>query len=315
MKLPAKHSPKLHIKSNKKSYLPSDSALYNLTTKKRLEAIIGKTIAEIEAAGIDENYRVFGLKKGGKTREIQAPKYSLDVIHTRIASLLVRVAVPDYLHSGIKGRSNITNAKAHIGNHPLLTMDIQKFYPSISKKSIFNFFHIRMNASRDVAGILAEVCSYKDCLPTGSRISMPLSFWVNYEMYSKLESLCLNKGIIMTVFVDDFTFSGDQVDEKFKKHAKKIIKESGLEVHPRKTRLFGKGFPRVVTGALVDGSGIKVRNKHHKSIYTLFGEIEKCSDDKKLEKMQMQLLGKLSAAGQIDKSFKNKAAQFRKAIC
>ena len=161
MKLATKRRPKPKIKSKNKSYSLKDSALYNLRTKRKLIAILGCSQGKLKGLSSTSNYHVFELEKEGKTpREIQAPNFELDKIQTRIASLLVRVTTPEYLHSGIKGRSNITNAQVHIGNHPVLTMDIQNFYPSITKKSIFNFFHNIMNAAPDVAGILAELCSY-----------------------------------------------------------------------------------------------------------------------------------------------------------
>lgn len=37
-----------------------------------------------------------------KIRKIQKPLEKLDVVHTRIASLLLRIAMPEYLHSGKK---------------------------------------------------------------------------------------------------------------------------------------------------------------------------------------------------------------------
>jgi len=312
MKPTAKRRPKPRIKSKNKSYSLKDSPLYNLTTKKRLEKLLGKSINELKDLLPENNYRVFHIEKNRKQREIQAPTYGLDVIHTRIASLLVRLAVPDYLHSGIKGRSNITNAAVHIGDHPVLTMDIQKFYPSVSKKSIYHFFHKTMNSAPDVAGVLAELCSYEDHIPTGSRLSMPLSFWANYSMYSKIHSLCLRKNSVMSVFVDDLTFSGKNVNRLFKNNVGRIIKDAGLIVHPDKTRIYSQDTPKLITGVIVDGNGMSVRNKHHKAIYTLFSAIPECKDDKELEEMQKELFGRLNAAGQINSVFKQRATMLRR---
>ncbi len=140
MKPTTKRRRKPRIKSKNKSYSLKDSPFYNLTTKKRLEKLLGKSVNELNDLLSENNYRVFFIKKNSKQREIQAPTYELDVVHTRIASLLVRLATPDYLHSGVKGRSNITNAMVHIGDHPILTMDIKKFYPSVTKKIDISFF-------------------------------------------------------------------------------------------------------------------------------------------------------------------------------
>jgi hypothetical protein len=309
MKSTVKRRNKPRIKSNNKNYSLKDSPLYNLKSKKRLLSLLMvKSISDLEALAVHDNYRVFYIEKSeGKKREIQAPKYSLDVIQTRIASLLVRISVPDYLHSGVKGRSSVTNARVHIGCHPVLTMDIKNFYPSVSKKSMYYFFLSTMKTSPDVAGILAALCSYEDHIPTGSRISMPLSFWSNIRMYTELDKLSEKYGITMSAYVDDLTFSGENVNKLFSKHAQRIIEDSGMVVHPDKTRLYARKESKLITGVIVSESGMSVRNKHHKAIYSLFNEIESVKDDLVLEKMHEQIIGRLHAAGQIDPKFKQRA--------
>lgn len=299
---------KPRIKSKNKSYTLKDSGLYNLTTKKHLEDRLQKTIGELEELADDSNYRVFFLEKGTrKKREIQSPTLGLDKVQTRIASLLVRVAMPDHVHSGIKGRSNVTNAEVHIGDHPVLTMDIRQFYPSISKKSIYYFFHETMNAAPDVAGILAELCSYNGHIPTGSRLSMPLSFWTNHLMYSKLELLCNASKVTMSSYVDDLTFSGKAVNKLFERNVKRIVSDAGLMIHPKKTRHYRRDEPKLITGVIVRADRIDVKNEHHKAIYTLFNNMKLASNDKDLEDIHKELLGRLYAAGQIDQAFKQRA--------
>lgn len=296
------------IKSKNKSYTLKDSGLYNVTTKKRLEERLQKPVAELEALANDANYRVFFLEKpDGKKREIQAPTLGLDIVQTRIASLLVRVAMPDFVHSGVKGRSNVTNAKVHIGDHPVLAMDIRNFYPSISKKSIYHFFHHTMKAAPDVAGILAELCSYHDHIPTGSRLSMPLSFWANHSMYGELQSLCDSQGVTMSSYVDDLTFSGPSVNQLFQRNVTRIVGDAGLTIHPDKTRLYRRDQAKLITGVIVGNVGITVRNKHHKLIYSLFNEMKSTNNEKELQAIHEELLGRLNAAGQIDPTFKQRA--------
>lgn len=312
MKSATRHRPKPRIQYKKKSYTLKDSALYNLTTKKRLVDLLRKPYNELEALATNKNYHIFILEKNGKSREIQTPTFELDVIQTRIASLLVRVNTPDYLHSGIKGRSNITNATVHIGDYPVLTLDIQKFYPSVSKKSIFHFFHKTMEASPEIAGLLAGLCSYDEHVPTGSRISMPLSFWANSAMFNRIYSLCLHKNINMSVFVDDLTFSGSNVNDLFKTNVYGIIENSGFTVHPKKTKLYSHKNSKLITGVIVGNDGIKVRNKHHKAIYTLFSELSECINEEQFELKQKKLIGRLNAAGQIEPKFKERAIQIQR---
>ncbi len=312
MKLAIKRSIKPKIKSKKKSYHLKDSAIFKLSTKKRLSNLLNnKSIPQLETIAADSNYRVFNINKGNsKLRQIQAPKIALDIIQTRIASLLVRIKTPDYLHSGVKGKSHVTNAKVHIGIHPVLTLDIKNYYPSVSKKSIYHFFTKTMNASPDVAGVLAEICSYKEQMPTGSRLSMILSFWANIKMFSDLDELCDKYEVTMSVYVDDLTFSGENVNKLFQKHAIRIIKGAGLSVHPDKTRLYNRNDSKLITGVILNSNGAKVRNKHHYSIYELINEIDRAEDDQELEKLQERIIGRLYAAGQIEPKFKQRAKSF-----
>ena len=85
---------KLKIRTNNKSYSIKDSSLYNLT-KNSLEKQLGCTLLHLETLRSDDNYRVFMVDD----REIQCPKFQLNKIHTRIASLLCRIEMPDFLQS------------------------------------------------------------------------------------------------------------------------------------------------------------------------------------------------------------------------
>lgn len=305
-----KHKYKPSIKTKNKSYAINDSVLYRLTTKKRLVKILDLSLRELGELTENSNYRVFDIKSKSGFREVQAPKRKLDIAQTRIASLLARITMPQYVHSGVKGRSNITNARAHIGVHSVLTLDIHRFYPSVTKKSIYHFFENRMLTSPDVAGVLANICTYNSHLPTGSRISMILAFWANSRMFDRLFRLSKQHGVIMSVYVDDLTFSGQRVNTFFADQVKRIIEAAGLSVHPQKTRLFSPHRPKLITGVIVCKDKIKVRNKHHKEIYTLIKEM-KVSEKIPSSELQLQLIGKLYAAGQIDAKFKQQAVSLK----
>lgn len=303
---------KLKIRSKDKSYTLKDSPFYNLSTKKALAELLYISLSDIKRISRTSNYNVFQLGEIPKQREIQAPKLELNIIHTRIASLLVRIKTPDYLHSGIKKRSYISNAKVHVGDFPVLTMDIRKFYPSVTKTSVFNFFKKYMNTSADVAGILAELSCYEDHIPTGSRLSMPLAYWANNLMYSRIDALCKSKDIRMTVYVDDLTFSGKNVNRLFQKQIEELITSCGFEFHPDKTRLYSRISPKLITGVVVDNEKILLSNKHHKSIYELFNDLEKFSHTSIDKSVIDKLTGKMNAASQIDSKFKQRVKQFDK---
>lgn len=137
-----KQTCRLKIQRKGKSYQIIDSPLYKLMTKKKLCKVLLLTSEEL-AAYIEEqdNYFEFeSIGKKGKRRKIQKSIGKLDAIHTRIASLLSQIESPDYLHSGTKSRSNVTNAFAHKGCSKILSLILNHFFLLHHEGWFFHFF-------------------------------------------------------------------------------------------------------------------------------------------------------------------------------
>lgn len=298
---------KKSIKTKGKAYSLEQCAFYKCTSKKKLAEILFTSIKELKALTDDSNYTFFYEASDiYKKRLIEKPKEKLDVIHTRIASLISRVIQPQYMHSGLKGKSYISNAKAHLGVVPVLTTDIKSFYPSTNRKKIFNFFYKKLQCSSDVADLLADLCSVNNHIPTGSRVSMPLSVWANIDMFNSLHAIALEKNIIMTVYVDDLTFSGEKVNLYFLSRVKKIINAEEHIIHPTKTILYHSTKIKKITGVIIDKNTLKVPNSLHYKIH-LDMERLKYSDENEKSLIKERLSGRLFAAANIDKRFKDKS--------
>ena len=110
------------------------------------------------------NYRLFSIvNEKGKARPIQWPKRRLQSVHARIHKLLSRVAVPKYLHSAVRGKSYVSNAAAHDPKMPTIKIDVKKFFPSVARVTIFDFFVGPLKCRRDVAG-LSDIAARLLCL-------------------------------------------------------------------------------------------------------------------------------------------------------
>lgn len=308
--------PKPKIQTRGKSYSLHDSPLYKIRTKRKLAGILQHPLPDLKGLCSDEeNYTVFEeAKKGGKPREIQKPNPKLEIVHTRIASLLCRVGTPDYLHSGKKGHSNVSNAFAHVDSSNLLTTDVKSFFPSTSRRQVFSFFYSILRCSPDVADMLADICTYNSHIPTGSRISMPLAYWANVSMFDELQALSLKHSVKMTIYVDDLTFSGNEVNKLFRSCVKKILAKYEHTMHPTKTVLYRADQPKLVTGVIVSDGQLKVRNEQH---HLLSGEVDIWKVIKDFPyasgmKTTSKLLGRLYSMGVIDTRYKSKAVSVRK---
>lgn len=304
---------KLKINVDGKSYKIIDSPFYKLIRKSKLLSILCISSDDLNfLRRSTERYNVFSQKgNGDKERVIEHPREKLDMVHTRIASLICRIENPQFLHSGLKGRSHITNAKTHSKNGKVLTTDVKAFFPSTSRDMIFKFFYKTMKCSSNVADILADICSINGHLPTGSRISMPLAFWVNSEMFFELKRLSDLHDVCMTVYVDDVTFSGSAISQLFVSTAKNIISRHGHTMHPKKTVLYKHDDVKVITGVVLNGEKLSIKNQQHKKIHEDILLWKIVRDNYVPAGLKNRLLGRLNSLSVVEPRLKDKALSIK----
>ncbi|NOH25695.1 reverse transcriptase family protein [Vibrio europaeus] len=306
---------KLKLQTKGKSYPLCDSPFYKLRTKKKLAELIGFPLIELQKLRSHIGHYIEFEEEGkkGKKRKIQQPINEMDRVHTRIASLICRIDVPNYLHSGRKGFSNVSNAKAHLDSSKLMATDVKSFFPSTTRRMIFSFFYSVMQCSPDVSDILADICTIHGHLPTGSRISMPIAFWASCRLFEELDSLSKHHDVKMTLYVDDLTFSGANVNRLFKTTVRKIIERHGHTMHPTKTKLYDEHQPKLITGVVVDNGVLRVRNQQRKQLITDFAcwDLVKDVENASLLPCTNSLIGRLQSMGMIDGAFKERAKTVR----
>jgi hypothetical protein len=286
---------------------PSDLARRLSTPKRKVSA------AELSALAKDAgNFRLFSITgASGKPRAIQEPKRQLQRLHARIHTLLSRVEVPEYLHSAVRGRSYISNAAAHDPAMPAIKIDVKKFFPSVTRAAIFNFFEGPLKCRRDVAGLLADLLTFGAHLPTGSAASPIIAFYAFQPMFSEIELLAKAYSLKMTCYVDDMTLSGPRAIKRTLFEVRKIIARYGLKSH--KGHVFAALQPKVVTGVCITPAGPRVPNKLHLKIKDGFDALSAARTPSARDEALRPLLGRLEAAGQIDRGFRARAATIRAA--
>lgn len=293
-----------------KYYPLNQSPLYKLKSKKKLYQILGISPEHLKSIiNGENNYSVFIVDKGSdKARKCEVPALHLKSIHKRVFYLLRRIEPPLYLHSGIKGRSYITNAETHIGNKMVANVDIRKFYPSTRGWHIFDFFNQVCQCSKDVSGILVKLATYDDHIPTGSCLSQIMAFYAHYKMFEELNTFALGNNVIMTVYVDDISFSGDNISRKMLYEINGILKKRALQPHPKKERLYKRGRPSEITGSIVTKDGLLLPNRKHKQIHDEIVEASKQKNPNERLKILKVALGRAVAACQSDASIKKRVS-------
>ena len=288
--------------NQRKSYALDQSPLYKLRSRRKLAALFDMSVNDLERlAKRSDNYRKFTIgKNSNKPRKVEEPKPRLERLHRRLFNLLVRIDPPAYLHSGIKGKSYITNAREHIGSETLITLDIRNYFPSTLGWHVFDFYHDIMCCSRDVAGVLTTICTCDNHVPTGSCLSQIIAFYAHYRMFEEIYGLTSSRGLTMTCYVDDITVSGKNASQAILYQVRGILKKRGLASHPKKERVFGKNQPKEVTGSIVVQDDLRLPNRKHKKIYEEINQLLRQDDTREKVKMIGVTLGRAIAASQSD---------------
>jgi len=300
-------------KSKNNKYSINQSPLYKVSSHASLAKILfiePRTVKVILKNG-DNNYYFSTLPESDRSLEI--PKSQLRRIHARINNLFSRIEAPAYLNSGVKGRSNIKNAKDHLGDKALVKIDIKKFYPSTTEGMVEKCFIKIFRCSKDVAKTLSKLCCVNGHLPTGSPISQSLAFYVNMSIFKHLSIYSKARNIVFSVYVDDMTFSGKVIPKNFVGYVTSYIEKSrGYRCH--KIRTYNASTPKVVTGAVITGETLKVKNAQRNTISKLLLNLDENvnnydNDSLELVKYFQVLIGHLFSAGQINGRYYQKGKE------
>ncbi len=303
-------------------YNINQSPLYKLTTKKKLAQLLKIEPGSLFEFAKGENYKIWKTKKN---REIQEPYGLLKRVHARIFSFLRRITPPPYLHSGVRNRTYITNAKKHLGLREVFKLDIHKFFPSVSELFINGFWQNTMQCPKDVAYLLQKICTFRvknppegvqdlRKLPTGSCISQALAFYAYRQMFDDLYSFAQSHDVAMTVYVDDITFSAPKITKRFMYEVKKRIRARGLRLKKEKIRFFSATQNKVITGVVLVGDTIRLKKSHHLKIYEAMKMYLSLPNSPRKRKLEQQIKGRLCAAGMVEEKFKKKHADFCESV-
>jgi hypothetical protein len=274
------------------------SALFKLTSPRRLAEILlvpRSTLERLVNAG-DSNYLVRDDRKSGRT--IEEPKPHLKLVQQRFARLLAQIETPEYLHSGVKGRSYITNANAHGADLPCIKLDIKKFFPSSSSHYVQRFFEEVLEYPPDVASRAKRLLTYDGHLPTGGNASTILSFWAYKPMFDEIEALAKRHQCEFSLYVDDMSITGMFANRKCQQEARRIVSRYALRAH--KAKAFSSGQPRILTGIAKTRRGREVPHRRAKGIAQLEHKVAVASSADDKLKLYPSLIGKLSEAAVVD---------------
>jgi hypothetical protein len=281
---------------NNRGYHITQSPLYRIQGLKQFQKIVGLEWAAVEQFLSEDHYKVWTTASG---RDIQAPIRTLKLVHRRIYKLLARIELPDYLHSQ-RGRSYSSNARAHLGEVPLIKTDISRFYPNVSRDKVFLMFVEQFRCAIDIAHRLADLCCYRQMhLPTGSPLSGLIAFFASRKMFDEIASRVATVGCVFTVYVDDITVSGQRATKRLLFEVRNIIESHGLLAKKEKSATFAAPAPKRVTGVIVLKNELRLPNERHLKIHDSRQSIMRAASSREKHIAQRTLEGRLREAASV----------------
>jgi len=241
-----------------------NSSQYKKCQLKYLCSQIGCKPAEVEyiSIHIDDYYKEWTEKKLDKItgdfkrykdgtlkqRIIRPSLNRLKSIQRTIKKkILEPITLPENIKGGVKGGSNIANAKPHQGNKFQFTTDLQNYFPSIKYKRVYDTF-VSLGFSHHIAHWLTLLTTWKYELPQGTPTSTHIANLVFLDTDKELIVFCKKHGITYTRYVDDLTFSSQQDFKQILNEILQIILRSGFKISYRKTKYSGG---QIITGIQV----------------------------------------------------------------
>ncbi len=213
-----------------------------------------------------EYYRIYKIsKRAGGYRQIEAPRRFIKLIQKWIyLYILTTHELPEAVTGFVRGKNIFSNTKPHIPNKNLMVVDVKNFFPSISYQDVHRIFKSFGFPSK-VNTLLTGLCTLYERLPQGAPTSPALANLVFNPVDLALLDLAKGWDCAYTRYADDIAFSGNTLfSKKDIKTVSEILKDWGFQINPKKTRIIGGGGRQMLTGLVVNTSGIPPRIKRRR---------------------------------------------------
>lgn len=198
-------------------------------------------------------YRCFTIKKkNGKNRYIYEPLPDLKTVQRWILdNVLENIPVSRYAKAYVKGVNLKHNARFHLRQDKVLSMDIKDFFPSITIKDVVLIFE-EMGYLHNLACFMAHLCCLNNRLPQGAPTSPYISNIRLANLDNRISDYTIKNNIRYTRYADDLSFSGSFDQHVLIPIISKYVWEEGFRVNSKKTRVARKNTRQEITGIVVN---------------------------------------------------------------
>ncbi|MFC1510217.1 reverse transcriptase family protein [Candidatus Omnitrophota bacterium] len=286
-----------------------------------LSLLLGRTSSYLNSVlfSPESHYRNFKIKKrSGGYREIDVPYPALlECQYWIYKNILSKIKLNYCAHGFAKKKSIVTNAKVHLNQSELLKIDLENFFPSISKNRVIAMF-CRLNYPPKVAFYLASICCFDGHLPQGAPTSPSISNILAIQLDRRIFAFSKKFNLKYSRYADDLAISGDKLPVKFIDYLTNIIHAEGFKVNTSKTQLYNKKGKRILTGVSISTDKLKIPKEYKRKLFQEIYYINKFGFHSHVIKKKIRnpyyinsIIGKLNYVLNVEPD-NDKARAFRK---
>lgn len=236
-------------------------------------------------------YKPFDVRSGsGKWRHIDNPFGALKRAQKRVKRLLCdELEVHPALHGGVRGRSTLTAAEDHVHQHCLVGIDISNYFPSVTSRSVYQFFLRDLRCTPDVARCLTGLTTHGGHLPHGAPTSTIIANLLNQTLFDVLCRIADEHRCTLTVYVDDVFFSGRDARSCIGPVIS-ALHRFGYRTSNKKKRVMPRSGEQVMLGLSV-GGGISLPSDKLKTIGDAINAVEasRTTSPRGLDRLRRQI--------------------------
>lgn len=235
--------------------LRAPTNLTQLSTSMGIDADILQQLAAVDAEQFYHRHTIpkRSARRRGETREVyEAGTEELRHVHRTLHRLLLTfVQHQDATYplpccfGFVRRRSTRDNATVHCGQPLVWRIDIEDFFPSITRVKVEHLF-LQLGMQAMSADVLSRVLCFKGYLVPGLSASPLIANLIARGLDDRLATLALAVSAKYTRYADDISISGKVVPELT--DIEREVEAEGFRVSPRKRRLTKPGQAHFVTG-------------------------------------------------------------------
>lgn len=250
-----------------KKYLSVNDLCHNLGFKSEVVKDVVKNI---------DNYYYDNPKKDkkGKERQFQCTKGIAKVIQKRLHKILRKYNFPSYMNGVVKGKSITDNALIHLGSKTVVTIDIKSCFPNTTEEKVCFALKNLLGFSTKVSKLITKLVTYKGAVPQGTSSSSVVVALCLVKMCREFNDFCQSKGLVISVWADDLTISGEKPELYITDYIK-IFQKYGYSCRTKKIKVWSGKKYKEITGRAINNNRITVPKNKIKECYQMLIGLKK----------------------------------------